>query len=119
MFLLVICGLEEKRSNLLIAFLLCYRRKVGIFISCLGFSCKGSLQILLCLCSGIGIRRLRIRELLKGTCRLLAYRAGKILRKGISLVDITTNLTFPFSHVVFSFLIILIKCSFHCLICSL
>jgi len=43
---LVVCRFEEERCDLLVAFLFCNGRKVGVLVACLRLACKGSLKIL-------------------------------------------------------------------------
>ena len=45
MFLLVIGGFKEQRRDLLVAFLLGLRCKIGVLVACLGLTGKGSHQI--------------------------------------------------------------------------
>ena len=50
MFFFIICCLKEQSRYLFITCLLCYRGKVGVFVSCLRFACKCLPKILLCFC---------------------------------------------------------------------
>ena len=45
MFILVIGGFKEQRRDLLVAFLLGLRCKIGVLVACLGLTGKGSHQI--------------------------------------------------------------------------
>jgi len=44
-FLLIISGFEEQRRDLLVAFLLGLRCKIGVLVACLGLTGKGGHQI--------------------------------------------------------------------------
>ena len=55
MFLLVLGGLQEEGSNLLIALLLGLGGEVGVLVARLTFTSKSSVQVLLGLCAGVGV----------------------------------------------------------------
>ena len=51
MLFFVICGFEEKCSNLFKSVFLCFGSKISVLVACLALSCESSLKILFCLCS--------------------------------------------------------------------
>ena len=52
-FLLVVGGLQEQLGNLFVTFLLCAAGEVGVLVAGLGFACKGGLEVLFGLGSGV------------------------------------------------------------------
>ena len=97
-FLLVVGGLQEQGSDLLIAFLLGLGGKVGVLVAGLRLAGESGLQILLGLgtCVGIGFGFLHLHKLVSG---LLAQ--GALLGSRLALVNITADGALPFCHFLF------------------
>ena len=96
--LLILCGLHEKRGDLLIAFVPGHGGEVGVLVPGLGLAGKGGLQILLGLGAGIFAARLSgsLLNQLKRRGGLPADGAG--FRGAVAFMNISANFTFPFFH---------------------
>ena len=92
-------GLQEESGDLLVAFLFCHRRKVGVLVSCLGFACKRSFQVLFGLgtcvriCGGSSLLNLfeyRCGLFADGALEIICHRA---------FVNISADSATPFFHI--------------------
>ena len=95
---LLLCGLQEQRGDLLIAGLLGNGGEVGVLVPGLGFACESLPQVLLGLGAGVGV--LGGFDLHKRACGLLADGADVAFGQR-AFMHITADAAFPFFHCMF------------------